>query len=82
MDENGAQESGIDYYTQFNSISSNGEEIFEIYPPDLLGRTESCQPIQPGFVIRLTWPAGFYTAKENRWLDFKKFFSNALRLLN
>ena len=79
MDENGAQESGMDFYAQFNSLKALEKKFLKSNHRFFLNRTESCQPSQPNLVFR---PAGFCTADENQWLDFKNFFFYALRLSN
>ena len=41
MDENGAQESGMDIYAQYNSLKALEKKFLKYKPPAFLGRTES-----------------------------------------
>ena len=79
MDENGAQESGMDFYAQFNSLKALEKKFLKSNQPFFLAVQSPAGQVS---LIVLNWLAGLCTAKENRWLDFKNFFSNALRLLN
>ena len=79
MDENGAQESHMDFYAKFDSLNALEKKFLKSYHR-FFGYTESCQPNKPNLAIWLIWPAGLCTAEENRWLDFKTSFFYALRL--
>ena len=71
MDENGAQESGMDFYAQFKSLKALEKKFLKS---------------NHWFSLAAQSPAGLVSliakAKENWWLYFKNFFFYALRLLN
>ena len=81
MDEYGAQESGIDFYAQFNSHKALEKKFLKSNHRFSLAVQSPASRVS--LIAKLGWIGRQdSTAKENQWLDFKNFFVYALRLSN
>ena len=78
MDENGAQESGMDFYAQFNSLKALEKKFLK--SNHCFSLAAHSPAVQVSLIAKTGWIG--WQDKENRWLYFKNFFVYALRLLN
>ena len=81
MDDNGAQDSHMDVYAQFDSLKPWKKKFLKS------NHWFSLAVQSPASRVSLIAKSGWigwqdYTAKENRWLYFKNFFVYALIPLN